>query len=306
MARLTKYVQLLSDNFRNGIRHFILETRKSVSNQVKGGKIRHGVVESHLNGKDVGQLEASFENLPKRIQRNLDDVSKNFMNKVLAKAKSDTPIDKKYIGKYNQSDKNVYELKKDIDYYITAKKDRKSNLYSNITNVERLYFRTMKSKNTKWGTFYKGKYNQEQFSFIKEYFLGSNKRKRYQLYVDDEGMLGAGAIRYRTYDKNIGLKLSDIKPFSGKTKQLTGGNQELKRSGTLTKNGNGNYTISFNPLRINRRLKFNYTQVQHDNLTYKHEKGKALFLYDSFEYYKQEFWNSIRTNTLRAFKEEFR
>lgn len=306
MARETKYIQNLSKNFSDGIRHFIIETKKSIASQIRGGKIKHGIVTSSLDNKDVGTVEGAFQNLPKRIQRTLDDISKSFMEKILAMAKNNAPIDKKYIGKYNKSDKNVGELKRDIDYSITAKADRFSSQYSNIIDIERMYLKTIRSKNTKYGTFEKGMYDKQQFDFIKDYFLSSNKRKRYQLYVDKEGNLGAGAIRYSTYDRDFNFKLQDVKPFTGTTIQATGGNQELKRSGTLTKRRNGGYTIWFNPKKINKKLKFNYAAVQHDNLSYKHEQGKALFLYDSFEYYKNKFWNAIKTNTLRAFKEEFK
>lgn len=306
MARETKYISNLSRNFSNRVQHFIYETKISISNQIKGGKVKHGIVTSALDGKSVGNVEGAFANLPKRIQRNLDDVSKKFMTKVLEMAKLNTPIDKKYIGKYNPSDSNVGELTKDIDYTILSKSDRSSNSYKNITNLERLFYRASKSKNTKYGTFEKGKYDKQHSDFIKEYFLTSNRRKRYQLYVDDDGKLGASAIRYRSYDRDFGFKLSDVKPFKGVTSQLTGGNQELKRSGTLTKRRDGGYTIWFNPRKMNKKLKFNYAAIQHDNLSYEHEQGKALFLYDSFEHYKQQFWNAIRTNTFRAFKEEFK
>ena len=305
MARETKYISTLSQNFADGIRHFIVETRRSIANQMRGGRIKHGIVTSQLSKDNVGTIEGSFKNLPKRMQRTINDIAKPFMEKVLAMAKENTPIDKKYIGRYNPNDEGIGSIKKDIDYTILAKEDRFSKKYYK-DDIEFLFNKASRSKNTILGSFDKGVYSQQHFAFLKEYFLTSNKRKRYQLYADEDGSLYAGAVRYRSYDRDFGFKLSDIKPFKGKTSQMTGGNQELKRSGTLTKRRDGGYTISFNPTRVNRRLKFNYAAVQHDNLSYNHEQGKALFLYDSFEHYKQQFWNAIRTNTLKAFKEEFR
>ena len=140
---------------------------------------------------------------------------------------------------------------------------------------------------------------------VKDFFLSSNKRKRWQLYVDEDGTVGA----YYSNSKRAKIfgNIKDIKPIDPRTirksaKEISGGNQELKKSGHLDKKRR---LIVYSSKTMG--TKFDYAQVQHDNLAYKHAPGKqALYLYDAFEHYRKRFIDAIKNGSIKTFKKQFK
>lgn len=163
-----------------------------------------------------------------------------------------------------------------------------------------------------FGEFAAGVYTGDKAAFIRKFFKTPNHRTRQQLFVDYRGGLHAGRPRYDNIPSKLGLGLKSVKPdrsFRGYLSakgEMSGGNQELKRSGMITKNSKGEMFISYDPSRINPKL-WNYAALQHNNLDFKHAKGKnALFLFNAVEKYRYDYYEEISRATGRAIKGVFR
>lgn len=305
--RSSAYVNALTKYYKQNVKgHFLEKAKLSVKDSlISGHLVKHRAVYSDIDGYSAGDIYGSFLGLPQTLQKELEDVRYDFMNKIFVMSQKLVPIDKKYIGMISSND--ITELKKPRSYLIPEK-----NLFFSVSSNE--YRSQAEGVYRKQKGYYK-KYFQELYlprgtyydnGLIRDFFLSSNRRKRWQLYVDDDGTIKSNYSGFKNKRTSFG-KIDEIKPINLSktritTKEITGGNQELKKGGTITGDRS---LISYSSREGG--ADYEYAQVQHDNLAYEHATGKqALYLYDSFEHYRKEFINAIETKSLKAFKKQFK
>ena len=137
-----------------------------------------------------------------------------------------------------------------------------------------------------------GWYEAEEYDFIRDMLRSSNRRRTIGrvFYDPDSKTIKVRNKRSNSmFDSGFKLTGSPLKNITKLKKtgvQPTGGYQELKKGGKLAYGrGYANISISYSAFDKTRPLStFNYAALQHDNLAFKHMKGKKpLFLYRAFE-----------------------
>lgn len=296
MAIAKRYIHKLSTT---KAKKLLTAARRTISKDIAPYNAFYNLqVMSVIKGKNAGKIIGKMYELPKRIEKKVEPITEKYALKILSYSQELVPIDKKYIGKFNTQDSSLFKVKRDTYFYVPYGtfldvKAEKSNkdFYSDIRNRKYEPFDLKK-----------GIYFGEQADFIKEFFRGSNKEKRYQLYQDpNTKQLHSASARYGL-ERSFGFKLSDVKPATGTTKQMSGGNQELKRSGRVEDVGINSFRIVYDPRYINPNL-WNYAQIQHDNLAYKHKVGEPLYLYKAFERYRQDYYKEVSLAVNKSVKE---
>lgn len=300
-------------------RHFLRVARSYIAKDLIAAHtnaIVNGQVVSVIKGTNAGALRSKMYDIPRKIQKQVQPVTKEFAQKIFAESQRRVPIDKKYIGKFNPADPNGFD--KDSYTIVRGKyKVKGSNKYKlPIYNEEFLSTKSSMSaaresalRNDRYTklSLPSGVYAGEQKHFIDRFYRTTTNEKRDLLFVNSNtGMIEEYSIRRGT-GKKYPFGPKDLKPLKiGTTStQKTGGNQELKRSGMVEEGSYGmfkyGYTISYDPTRLD--TKFNYAQLQHDRLSYKHTVGESLFLYNAFEKYRDEYYNKVRKATGYVVKE---
>ena len=286
-------------------RHFLRVARSYIAKDLIAAHtnaIVNGQVISTIKGVNAGNLRSKMYDIPRKIQKQVQPITKEFAQKIFAESQRRVPVDKKYIGRFNPEQS---------DTYTVVKREREYDVP--IASTKMVNFTVYDMKDFHYSTRYKhkdfsipkGVYIGDKKEFINTYFKGSNKRKKYQLYIDD------GDNLFHSYNARLGtgkeysFGVEGLTPAIGTTSQDTGGNKELKKSGMIEEGTYGmfkyGYTISYDPTR--QGAKWNYAQVQHDRLSYKHTVGESLFLYNAFEKYRDEYYNKVRKATGYVVKE---
>ena len=310
--RSSAYVNALTKYYKQNVKgHFLEKAKLTIEDSklfISKTALRHKAVYSNLDGFWAGTIYGAFNQFPKEMYKNLNIVSSDMMSSIFAMSQRLVPIDKKYIGLVSAGD--FGELKRPRSYLIPSKEERFEQIRSYDHNtVAQLAYKYRDPEE-----FYLGKHstrldlpagNYYNNGLIKDFFLSSNKRSRWQLYIDKEGNIGSFYEGAKKRAKIFG-NIKDIKPINPKdfritTKEITGGNKELKKGGKLyKKRGMIIYSSKLGG------AEYEYAQVQHDNLAYKHATGKqALYLYDSFEYYRKKFAENLKAGTVKAFARTF-
>lgn len=284
---------------------FLTAARRVISSELiraHTNAIVNGQVISTIKGVNAGNLRSKMYDVPRRIQKQVSPVTKEYAEKIFAESQKRVPVDKKYIGRFNPEQSDTYTVvKREREYDVPIANTKTVNF--TVYDMEDFHYST-KYKHKEF-SIPKGVYIGDKKEFIDTYFKGSNKRKKYQLYIDDKDNL-FHSYNARLYTGNgYGFGVEGLKPAIGTTSQDTGGNKELKKSGRIEEGTYGiykyGYTISYDPTR--QGTKWNYAQVQHDRLSYKHAVGESMFLYNSFEKYRKEYYDKVKKATGYVIKE---
>lgn len=284
-------------------RHFLRTARSYIARDLINAHtnaIVNGQVVSVIKGVNAGNLRSKMYDIPRKIQKQVQPITKEFAQKIFAESQRRVPVDKKYIGKFNPDEPDSYTVvKRSRAFDIPVERTKE---VQNKVDMSAFYFTHINRKNF---TIDKGVYIGSQKKIVDTFFKSSNKRKKYQLYVDSSDN------KFHSYNARLGihkkysLGVEDLVPATGTTKQKSGGNKELKRSAIVEEGTYGiykyGYTISYDPTRLG--TKFNYAQLQHDRLSYKHTVGESLFLYNAFEKYRDKYYEEVRKATGHVVKE---
>lgn len=292
------YVRALTRAYTQNIKgNFLKIAKNNAVNSIKDGYAKFRNVYSKVDEDTAGNIYSAFTSLPVKLQKDLEDVRYDYMQAIFNMSQRLVPIDKKYIDVTSVSD--IAELKSPRSYLI-PKKPWKNTKTASITGISP---EESGKQLSNYGVLNlsKGYYS----GLVKDFFLTSNKRKRNQLYVDDDGNIISNYEGFKNKRQNYG-NINNIKPLDLSkthitTKEITGGNKELKKGGNIdVKRGIINYSS------IAGGADWEYAQVQHDNLGYTHAEGKqALYLYDSLEHYKKQYRSALKEKALETFKSQF-
>lgn len=290
-------------------RHFLRAARRPISKYLVASHttaLMHGQVRSTIKGVFAGGLMARMYEVPKRIQKTIDPITKEYAYKIFAKSQELVPIDKKYIGRVNLEDRDSYivvrgqyKIKGSYKYSVPVYSDKDGYLarYKSMSTASAHAKEFTKVKLPS------GIYIGEQKDFIERFYRTTSTERTDLLFVNKRtGRLEEYSIKRGT-GKEYPFGPKDLKPVtSTTTAQRTGGNQELKKSGRVDETYiGGQYSISYDPRRLGTR--FNYANLQHNKLNYKHQVGESLFLYNAFEWYKQKYFNAVKEATGYVIKE---
>ena len=85
--------------------------------------------------------------------------------------------------------------------------------------------------------------------------------------------------------------------------QPTGGYQELKSGGRIAKTKDG-FTITYSAFDETRTPgnRYNYAALQHDNLAFKHKFGRALYLSEPVQFYKNKLLQELKDTSIKTFE----
>lgn len=252
-------------------------------------------VMSTIKGRNAGKIIGKMYDIPKKIEKQVAPITEKYAWKIFNYSQELVPIDKRYIGKISADDPNRVEIQRSIYTYDIPVVDYESIKNSKKKKSIEKFHQSIPYEST---TPFKpsGVYGGEQGSFIKEFFRNPNKRAWKQLYVDPiTGKFTASKIRYGIDDRSYRLSVFDFNP------ERQGGNQELKRSGRVEEWGAYGFRILYNPMDAGAN--WNYAQLQHDNLRYKHKSGQALYLYTAFEKFRQDYYNDVKKMVQKVIKE---
>ena len=304
MSAYSRYQESLKRAYEKRRRHFLKIARASVAEEL-GKRLAIDNLEitstiKGVRGRPAGRIIGKVSKMSDNMNRDFEPITEKYSKLILAESQKLVPIDKKYIGKFNIEDPSLYKVKRETVYDIPigTYKDVKGYVSMDaFYDAKRTYDYDF--------TLSKGMYFGEQAEFIKTFLKNQNKRKIYQLYQDPKTReLHSASARYGD-EKSYNFKLSDIQPARGTTKQLSGGNQELKKSGRIEKTAFDEYRIVYDAFSVSGRTgkKFHYAQVQHDNLAYKHTVGGPLFVYKAFDKYRESYKNEIEKAVQKNVKE---
>lgn len=307
------YRLALKNAFASKQKHFLNAAKHSLGKSYRKWTVQNVEVKSYIRGKRAGEIEGRLAKFPKRLQETVGKVDEKYADLIFAESQRLVPVDKKYIGKFNVSDVLTVQRSRVLKIPQMTIEERRLDIEDRISDggkyIDEPYYSA--SVIYKEGGYKKirktieaGTYTGSNANFIKEYLRSSNKRKRHQLFTSDGELFGGTEYGGKSY-ASLG-KLSDIKPENvSYTSQLSGGNQELKRSGLLSKDKKGTWTISYNPINVNSSLTFNYAQLQHDmpEPLYTHKVGESMYLYKAFEKYRQDYIRDIGNAINNAIKE---
>lgn len=255
----------------------------------------------------TGYIVFNIKGVGKKLQSVIMNNNEEFMKEVFNLSQEYVPIDKRYAEATS------------IRYVDTGRKKVKFNVSSAQQSQFEKYFKTafdIRRQRLRRGT-WESQFGTEEFSrtsgyyekseadFIKEMFRGPDRDKKYtDIYFNPT----TGTI-WRRKDKklsstfNTGFKLAN-NPFSTqqlkdmnitRSKQPSGGFQELKNGGKIVTKYNEIF-ITYSAFDKTKRYStFNYARLQHDNLKFKHYRGKkALFLYRSFNERRRQWLDKVK------------
>lgn len=243
---------------------------------------------------DYGRRKAGLVKLNfNKIEESIKTVARNdiegFLKEVYDLSQKYVPIDKRYKDRHKIAflersvRKKVLRLQDDeVSYFtdISNEKTDDTNKYnqSYLRNVEGFTLSTIRRR--------RGWYDEEEVNFINDMLRTSNKRKAIgRVFWNGKSL----QIRDKRTENvfNTGFKLRkkplDITKIKRTEKQPTGGYQELKKSGRIVGLDSGkldSYGITYSAFDKSRKFStFNYAALQHENLAFKHARGKKpLFL----------------------------
>lgn len=237
------------------------------------------------------ELDRKFLNSPEIDKIMLD---------ILQEAQELAPIDKRYVGKVDFSEKG-FKLKT-VPSFSSLKSRQEGLLYSSDNKGERtrstVYGRAMTEASEKRVPRRSFNFPNESFSVEKQiqmrkFLSGSNREDRRKLWFNssNEGMqLSGGSINLYKIRKTDKASRNTILATKFTDNEKHGGEEELRRSGKYDRDEK---TISFDPTRLG--ASFNYAPIQHDNLSFKHILGKeALFLYTPYKKREKELVDVIK------------
>ena len=255
----------------------------------------------------TGYIVFNIKGVGKKLQSVIMNNNEEFMKEVFNLSQEYVPIDKRYAEatsiryvdtgrkrvKFNVSSARQSQFE---EYFGTRFSIRRSRLMADWRENP---FETEEFSRTS------GYYEKSEADFIKEMFRGPDRDKKYtDIYFNPT----TGTI-WRRKDKklsstfNTGFKLTN-NPFSTqqlkdmnitRSKQPSGGFQELKNGGKIVTKYNEIF-ITYSAFDKTKRYStFNYARLQHDNLKFKHYRGKkALFLYRSFNERRRQWLDKVK------------
>lgn len=255
----------------------------------------------------TGYIVFNIKGVGKKLQSVIMNNNEEFMKEVFNLSQEYVPIDKRYAEA--TSIRYVDTGRKRVKFNVSsAQQGQFENYFGTVfdTRRQRLRRGTWQSQlDTEEFSRTSGYYEKSEADFIKEMFRGPARDKKYtDIYFNPT----TGTI-WRRKDKklsstfNTGLKLTN-NPFSTqqlkdmnitRSKQPSGGFQELKNGGNIVTKYNEIF-ITYSAFdKTKRDSTFNYARLQHDNLKFKHYRGKkALFLYRSFNERRRQWLDKVK------------
>lgn len=255
-----------------------------------------------------GYIIFNIKGVGKRLQEAINKENEKFIKEVFDLSQEYVPIDKKYADATNVEFVNTGRKKVKFDVFSSDRKtfedyftttDRETRLYCMIRKNRQYTF--FDRSNTFERT--SGYYEKSEADFIREMFRGKARNKKYSdIYFNPEtGTMWKRKDQYYKETFDTGFKLTN-NPFSTSqltkmkltTRQPTGGFKELKNGGRIETRYKEKYII-YSAYDKTRDGTFNYAKLQHDNMKFKHYRGKkALFLYRAFSERRKEWLANVK------------
>lgn len=255
----------------------------------------------------TGYIVFNIKGVGKKLQSVIMNNNEEFMKEVFNLSQEYVPIDKRYAEatsiryvdtgrkkvKFNVSSARQSQFE---EYFGTRFSIRRSRLMADWRENP---FKTEEFSRTS------GYYEKSEADFIKEMFRGPDRDKKYTdiYYNPTTGTIWRRKDKKLSNTFNTGFKLTN-NPFSTqqlkdmnitRSKQPSGGFQELKNGGKIVTKYNEIF-ITYSAFDKTKRYStFNYARLQHDNLKFKHYRGKkALFLYRSFNERRRQWLDKVK------------
>lgn len=255
-----------------------------------------------------GYILFNIKGIGKVLRNAIGKENEKFIKEVFDLSQEYVPIDKKFAEATN------------VQFVDTGRKKVKFNVFSSDRKTFEDYFTTTDRESRLYGIIRKGKqyvsfdrsntftrtsgyYEQKEAEFIKEMFRGSARNKKYSdIYFNPEtGTMWQRKDRKKAETFDTGFRLSN-NPFSTKqlakmkitTKQPTGGFKELKNGGRIETRYKEKYIV-YSAYDKARNGTFNYAKLQHENIRFKHYRGKKpLFLYRAFSERRKVWLENVK------------
>lgn len=324
------------------LRQVVVNTKEVVKNATKRPfrKLsKEGVIRYYHKGKQVNENDSSFgkvyastETLPTVMKNNIDLVMQKYSDKIFARSQKLVPVDKRYAYKNIADKRSVYVKSYRRRQVISISDISKVDLfdysaegYGGLRNFRRVYEEGVDAQERKYlkdiGVGFSaeemnvgyGWYEGEQADFIRKYLSGTGHRGQYSIFYDQKtrGIYqrrGQGILDF-SRSGSLSLNMSGKKKriFSDKIinvkDQPTGGYQELKSGGRITKTKDG-FRITYSAFDETRPVgdRYNYAALQHDNLAFKHKFGQALYLSEPVQFYKNKLLQEIKETSIKTFE----
>lgn len=292
---------------RNIIENAILMTKLSLGNMKPYLEVE-SLFENEFG--DYGRNKAGLvrlnyykitEEIKNTLQKKLGADVEPFLKEVLELSNKYVPIDKRYIKKKNISRLNSSVrrriLRLDSDYA-----QKQYFKYADFENDQRYSQNALYEEGFEFSrlTRKRGWYESSEVEFVNNMLRSSNNRRKTisRVFWNGKTLQKRGKRTENLFDTGFKLRkrpLSFAKTYEEAvdelhkkgikvtSKQPTGGYQELKKSGKIVGLENkdlNKWKITYSAYDKSRKFStFNYAALQHENLVFKHARGKKpLFL----------------------------